>query len=185
MRVGCALIAHLISLYPIPEGPGADLFDVLARADVISCRVSSVKGRVGRGVPGRSVSEMSGWGKLKKRSQKVSAISVGSEEIPEVPRIGGIHGDRRPCRHFARSHMLTSGSSIKDSNQARFASRIVIRRLALRRRRSAPCAWLTSTAAVLHASFHQLGPRPLEETLRSKCWEETECRHLLIPIKAD
>lgn len=60
MRVGCALTAHLISLYPIPKGPGVDLFNVLESAVLISSKVTSVKGQVGRGAPGRSVSDVSG-----------------------------------------------------------------------------------------------------------------------------
>ena len=81
----------------------------------------------------------------------------GSDE----PLMAGIQGDRRPCRHFARSQIEVEGSAMRPSNHSLLACRMVAHRTLLRCHRVGPCARLTSAATMLQALFHQaalLGP---------------------------
>lgn len=81
-------------------------------------------------------------------------MSVVSDE----PLIGGIQGDRRPCRHLAISQIVVCGSVMSFSSQSLLACLMVARRTELNRRRSGPWVLLTSAATMLHDSFHQANP---------------------------
>jgi len=89
----------------MPDHPGADVLEVVERASEIS---DLFIGMWSRGVVGEG---SSGWSREtgvavveKKRWRKASAISMGSCEMPEGVRMGGMRVSVRPLRHFAAVH---------------------------------------------------------------------------------
>lgn len=55
MKLGWAAKAHFTNLYPMLDGLGVDLFDVLARASSTSRFIMGWNGCFGNGSPGRLI----------------------------------------------------------------------------------------------------------------------------------
>src|SRR6266850_322050 len=143
----------------MPEGPGADPFEVVQRAEESSSMVMGWNGQVGKGGKEKGGGEEAVCGRLKNLSRKMVAMTEGSAmRLPKSVVRGGIQERRRPCHHLAISQMLVSGSLRRFSIQVCLASWMVRRRAALRVRRSSPCERRARPAVVEQALFHHGNP---------------------------
>ena len=159
---GDAACAHFKSLYPIPEGPGADLLEVSASALETSSVVMSSKGRGGTGMGSSSWEGGMGVGTVgKKRAEKTRCMSdEWRAKDPSMSKMGGMRLARRPWRHAVALQSLLGEvrwSSLFD--QARLASRTAFLSS------FAASVWQprgverTSDRAASQWAFHHLTPR--------------------------
>jgi len=162
-RVGLDAKAHLISLYPIPLRPGAELLDVREREDRTSLSGISSRGRVSlRGGSSSWVISTMGCGWSKKRALKARLISLWlSDRRLELHNSGGMVFARRPLRQLQtlqRPDMLSAPSK-SPWVQLCFARETVTCRACSAVCRSGPCEVRTMVSAAEHSLFHHFTPR--------------------------